>query len=324
MTSGRLVAVTGGTGFLGRWVVRALAQAGWRIRLLVRRDPVHPLFADIDVEVVLGSLDDPAALRRLVAGADAVIHAAGIVKAARKGAFFTANATGTQAVAEAVTEAAPGARLVLVSSMAAREPALSPYAASKAAAEDILRSHGAGDWMIVRPCAIYGPWDTEMLDLFRAAARGIFPVPARSKARVCLVHVADVAAAIVAVASRGESGATYDVTDATTDGYSWAAIATAAGRAVGRRPRLIPVPPGIVRAMGWCFGAMAYVTGRPVMFTGGKAREALHPDWSSDRRRQPPPEVWQPVIDLDEGFRETVEWYSSHGWIRRPASAAQG
>src|SRR6056297_1785498 len=130
-----IAAVTGGTGFLGRYVVRELAAAGWRPRLLVRGDPVHPQLADVDFEIVPGDLSEPQSLRRLVKGASAVVHVAGAVKALRRADFFAVNADGTARLAETTAEAAPGARLVYVSSLAARAPELSDYAASKAEGE---------------------------------------------------------------------------------------------------------------------------------------------------------------------------------------------
>src|SRR5207344_1099814 len=80
-----LAAVTGATGFIGRHLVVALHQAGFRLRLLLRREPDMPEWRDLPApEVVAGALDDEAALERMVEGADAVIHLAGLIKAARR------------------------------------------------------------------------------------------------------------------------------------------------------------------------------------------------------------------------------------------------
>src|SRR3546814_19432216 len=73
--------------------------------------------------------------------------------------FFAVNAAATRRASEATAAAAPDARLVLVSSLAAREPGLSHYAASKAAGEQALRASGVRNWVVVRPSAIYGPWE---------------------------------------------------------------------------------------------------------------------------------------------------------------------
>ena len=75
---GRLVAVTGATGFVGPHLVTALARRGWRLRLLVRRWSPLPSLAGVDADLILGDLSSESALRQLVDGADAVIHAAGL------------------------------------------------------------------------------------------------------------------------------------------------------------------------------------------------------------------------------------------------------
>jgi uncharacterized protein YbjT (DUF2867 family) len=138
----KLVAVTGATGFVGPHLLAALTRHGWKLRVLVRRwSPVPPL-AGIDAEIVLGDLADEPALRKLLNGADALLHAAGLIKARRPDDFQTVNRDGTALLAAL----APELPFLLLSSLAAREPALSPYAASKQAAEEVLARRG-GPWL---------------------------------------------------------------------------------------------------------------------------------------------------------------------------------
>ena len=117
-----LAAVTGATGFIGRHAVDALTRAGWRVRLLLRRDPSGAAWRASRPEVVAGSLGDQAALERLVEGADAVVHLAGLIKAARRADFFDVNCDGAARLATVARERSPGAHFLLVSSLAAREP----------------------------------------------------------------------------------------------------------------------------------------------------------------------------------------------------------
>src|SRR5688572_15544828 len=84
----RTVAVTGVTGFIGPHLVAALARRGFRLRLLVRRWSPLPSLEGVEADMVLGDLLDEAALRRLVDGADAVVHAAGLIKARQPSDFF--------------------------------------------------------------------------------------------------------------------------------------------------------------------------------------------------------------------------------------------
>ena len=159
------VALTGATGFLGGYVLRRALEAGHSVRALTRK----PQLAQDGIEWIAGSLDDTISLATLCDGADAVIHVAGVVNG-DAATFDTGNRLGTVQMLAAAT----GMRFVHVSSLAAREPQLSNYGASKRAAEDAVVA-SALDWRIVRPPAIYGPGDTDNLELFRFAKRGIMP-----------------------------------------------------------------------------------------------------------------------------------------------------
>jgi len=303
-----VAAVTGGTGFLGRHVVAALVQAGWRVRVLARRDPPCPP----GVELVRGNLDDREALSWLVRGAGAVVHAAGLVKARSRREFLAINRDGAGRLAAAVAREAPRARFVLVSSQAARNPWLSPYAASKRAGEDAaIATLGAVPWVVLRPCVIYGPWDREGLALLRLARGRIVPSP-RPEPRIAMVHVRDAAMAIVALCDGGPSGATFEICDSRADGYGWDELMREAGLALGYRPRLVPVPDLLIRAAGAAGDGLAALSGHAAMFGRGKASEFLHRDWSGDPAMRLSEALWSPRVDLRTGLEDTVAW-----WRRR-------
>ncbi|WP_207476994.1 NAD-dependent epimerase/dehydratase family protein [Arenibaculum pallidiluteum] len=312
----RLAAVTGGTGFLGRAVVAALLRRGWRVRLLVRRQRGQLAAPEHELELVFGDLDDADALRRLMRGADAVVHAAGLVKARGRSDFMAVNAAGSGKVAAALAAAAPAARLVHVSTMAAREPHLSDYAASKRAGEvEAVSACGGAPWVIVRPPAVYGPWDSETLRVFRAARGPVVPIFHGPDSRVCLIHVDDAAEAVAALCAGGPSGRTFEVTDARREGYPWRTVAEEAIRAVGGTARLVTVPRPLIQAAGSALGAIGRLLGASPFLTSGKAREILHPDWSSAADRQPPAGLWEPRVPLPQGFAETVRWYRDAQWL---------
>ena len=315
----RLAAVTGITGFIGGHLAGALARRGWRLRALARSMPQLSINTGPPtpppVEIVQGDLADVAALARLVEGADAVIHLAGAIKGRSRADFLRANAAGTAALAQAWRDHTPVSRFLLLSSMAAREPGLSHYAASKAAAEAELRRIGAGaDWCILRPAAVYGPGDRETLRIFRAAAGPVQPMLNGRAARVTAIHVDDVVDAILALAEIGTPGTEFELTDGNINGYSWDELTEAVARATGRAPRPVRVPAALVRAFGLA-GDAAARAGLTGMLTSQKAREILHDDWSSRALAQPPASVWQPRVALADGFAATVQWYREQGWL---------
>lgn len=312
----RLAALTGATGFVGGHVMAALAARGWRLRILARRWPgPPPALAATPIEVVQGDLADEAALTTLLRGADAVVHMAGAIRAADPAVFARVNLGGTERLLRARAAAALPSRLLALSSMAAREPALSPYAASKRAAEAAIRRDAGGDWRILRPSAVYGPLDRETLRVFRMADAPLQVTPQGGAARLCLIHAADLARAVAALLDHPGGGETFELTDSRVEGYPWPEIAATAARALGRRPRPLRAPAPLVRLLGRVGDLSARLGGD--LPDSAKMREALHPDWSSAPAAQPPRAVWTPRIGLDEGFRGTVAAYRRAGLLKR-------
>lgn len=312
-----VAALTGGTGFLGRYLVRALDRAGFRVRLLARQDPVHPLLQPVALELVPGDLFSDEALDRLVAGASVVVHAAGLIKAVDRAGFFRVNEGGSARLGQAVARSASAARLLLVSSQAAREPTLSDYAASKHAGERAaIAAIGAGEWLVVRPPAIYGPWDRETLALFRAASGPLVPVPGGPEARIAMIEATDCAAAVAALARPGgPEGRVFELADGNPAGYGWGEILDAAAAAVGRLAVRVRVPGPALAALGLAGTAKAWATRRPVMLTVGKVREIRHCDWSVASSNLPPLSLWRPSSDIVKGFAAAVAWYRAEGWL---------
>ncbi|MEM7270771.1 MAG: SDR family NAD(P)-dependent oxidoreductase [Pseudomonadota bacterium] len=297
----RLAAVTGGSGFLGRHVIRALAEAGWRVRILSRREPDLPELADISFEVVRGALEDEPSLAALTADADAVIHIAGLVKARDKAAFFEANEAGAGRVAKA---AASGGRFILISSMAAREPRLSAYAASKLAGETAVKQHQP-DAIILRPGAIYGTFDQESLKVLKLANSPIQLMLNRPDARVAMIDARDAARSIVAALDAPDLAPVQELADARLDGYRWDELAATAAKALGRSPRPVKAPAALLRGMGLLGDVAGKISGGSEILTSGKAREILHADWSV--KFPPPASIHQPRIALLDGLTDMAK-----------------
>jgi nucleoside-diphosphate-sugar epimerase len=313
--NGRLTAVTGASGFLGSHIVAALAARGDRVRLLARRPATCGPWPGIDPEIIQGDLGEPEALRRLVDGCDAVVHCAGLISARNRTEFFATNEGGARVMAEAVRDAAPDVHFVLVSSLAAREPQISSYAASKRAGEKAVRAVlGEDRVLLVRPPAIYGPGDRATLPLFRMAKTGPFLPAIRPDAgRLALIHVEDAAEAIAGLSASRATGMITLGGDR-PDGYPWRELALTLAQVYGRRPPLLPIPPGLVAAAGAFAGAACVLTGKPGVFSRGKARELLHADWSVRPEEAGP--LPQPVrYRLAEGLAHTASWYREHGWL---------
>lgn len=317
-----LIAVTGATGFVGRHLVRQLADAGCRVRILARRDPAAAIWNGLEIDTVIGDLNNEAALKQLLADVDAVIHLAGCVRAPDAASYFRTNFGGTRALGSALLATNPGAHLVLVSSLAAREPAISPYAASKRAAEDWLQAY-PGPCSIIRPSAVYGPVDRETLTLFRLARGPLVPLLGPPAARVALVHVSDLAAALVRVATaeappagagrRAETPAT--VCDARAEGYTWTELMGAARAALGLpRTGFLQIPLALLRLLAGVTRIIGRAD-RPDALTGDKLREMQHLNWAVSAAEQFTAHGWLPRYTVEAGFADTVRAYREAGYL---------
>ena len=305
------IAVTGATGFVGPHLMAALARRGWSLRLLVRRWSPLPPMAGVDAEVVWGDLADEAALRALVTGVNAVVHLAGLIKAQRQEDFFSVNRDGTARL----SALAPDTPFIFLSSLAAREPHLSPYAASKHAAEKALSSQRSGPWLALRAPAIYGPGDRETLAYFRSARWGIALQPAVPGARLSLIHVADLAEALVLAVERQIAAEVYEIDDGQDGGYSYANMAKAAGHALGRDEWSVGIPRAVVMAIAAANQVMQSIGGPAQILTPNKVNEIFHPDWVVRDRRFAAATGFAPRFDLGSGFGNTISWYRAQKWL---------
>lgn len=301
------IALTGATGFVGRAVLQEIS-AGLEVTALARRVPDDAPAAGM--RFVQGDLADRTALAALTERAYAVIHVAGLTRTLDPEAFEDVNVLGTQTLIEAA-RASGVRRFVFVSSLAAREPELSAYGASKRRAEVLVQASGL-DWTIVRPPAVYGPRDGEMFELFQAAARfGVVPLP--PPGRASLIHVDDLARLLLVLAGGGASGAVLEPDDGRPDGYSHAEMARMIGRSVGRPKVLAPHMPAPLLRLG--ARADTFLRRSKAKLTSDRAGYMAHPDWVARNDRRPPPELWRPAIAAEEGLAQTAAWYRTAGWL---------
>jgi nucleoside-diphosphate-sugar epimerase len=309
---GPVVAVTGATGFLGRRLVKVLATEGWTVRVLARRDLADPAWEGLEPQLVIGDLANTAALKALCDGADVVVHVAGLIKARSRAAFDRANVEGSKNIAQAAKQA--GARLILVSSLAAREPQLSDYAGSKRGGEDAAREIFGASLTIVRPPAIYGPGDVETLRLFKMASESAILPVLSPKARMAWIHVDDAVERIAALVKMPRPGL-LSLSDDRPGGYGWVELMQTASKAVGASPRLVRIPSWAIKALAKLSKWASIATGKDTILTPGKARELLHGDWALSSN-DPIPDFPPVRYSLEAGFAQSVRWYRSEGWLK--------
>ena len=298
------LAITGGTGFVGKHLIRMAREAGYGIRALTRQ----PQSADEGIHWVEGALDQPESLRALCEGAAAVVHIAGLINGSRT-AFEAVNAGGTANMIEA-GEAAGVRRFIHISSLAAREPDLSAYGWSKAEAERIVQASDL-DWTIIRPPAVFGPGDRETLELFKMARRGFVALPPRG--RFSVIHVEDLCRLILSLIDAPESiGATYEPDDGREGGWDNRHFARTLGRLFGKRATTLALPRLVLRGAS---GLDRLVRRDRAKLTADRVSYFCHPDWVARAERRPPADLWQPQVRTPTGLKATAEWYRNEGWL---------
>ena len=192
------VALTGATGFIGRVLTRRFQIAGWIVRVLVRTAPRASDLQTVPMQSVEGDLTDLDSLYRLVEDVDAVVHCAACVRGASLHDFELANVRGVENIVRVSSQQRRVPRFLLMSSLAAREPSLSYYAASKRQGE-VQLALLANDmaWTVLRPPAVYGPDDRVIRPLLEWIRRGIAFKLNHDQARFSLLYVDDLADAVV-------------------------------------------------------------------------------------------------------------------------------
>jgi len=282
-----------------------MVEQGFRVRALARNPRQCQDLEAQGISVIQGDLHNPSALRQLVAGCDAVIHGAGAVRGSSQQAFDEVNVAGTAALLSAIKSQPGHPRLLLLSSLAAREPDLSWYAHSKREGEELVRREVDMDWVVIRPPAVYGPGDREMLPVFQWMARGIAFVPGCVESRTSLIHVSDLVAAIIACVDTGRARhQTLSLCDGRPGGYNWRELADIAATTWTRQVRLWRVPPWLLNSVARCNLMLADITGRAPMLTPPKLRELRHSDWVVDNEAITTLTGWKPLISLREGLQE--------------------
>jgi nucleoside-diphosphate-sugar epimerase len=327
MSKGDLVALTGGTGFVGSHAVDALLAAGYRVRALVRRPESPGWLKGTGAEIVPGDVRDVASLTALVEGAAAVVHVAGKTSARNETEYMAANAVGTANVVAAVQKLARGAHVVLVSSQAAGGPSadgepvragdpphpVSSYGRSKLAGEEAVRKAPGLAFTILRPSAVYGPRETAIRGLFVAASKGFVPVLAGGIPRIQMAFAEDVAAAVIGALARGGRGETFFV--AHPEILDYRGIAETLAGLPTKRPLMLPIPGAAIRAAGFLSGALSVLGKGPPVFNAEKANEMLQRAWICDVS-DAQVALGQPFrTDFMSGARRSWDWYLEHGWI---------
>jgi len=281
-------------------------------------------------ECVVASLESGEGLEEAVAGCDAVVHCAGIVKARRPSEFEQVNAGGSANLIQACLKSTPNLqRFIQISSLEAQGPSPSPsedrsraeprpvthYGKSKLSAErHVLSAKEKFPVTILRPTAIYGPRDIEMYAFFKSVARGLMPLMGGGDNRVTVVYGPDAAKAVLATLTTSHpSGEIHYLADGKS--YTWKEMGETLLQVMGKRHALrLPLPVWFFKFAALFSEAYGKLSGQAVMLTRDKVN-ALEGHWLCDPESLTQSIGWKPETDFAAGSKLTTDWYRESGWL---------
>jgi len=326
------ILVTGSSGFIGKRLLQYLAGDGEKVRILLRAESDVGVLPD-GVGVVRGSFSDQETLDRAVRGVDRIVHLAGVTKAVDESGYDAGNVMPVQNLFAAIRKHNPELkRFLYISSLTAGGPAsegirgvkesdsphpVSAYGRSKLRAEDLCLENAARiPVTIVRPPAVYGPGDKDVLQVFLMLARGLLVLPgSAAQQRFSMIYVDDLVEGIM-MASRSEEavGRIYYITS--PGPLSWDDVITASKPALGfSKLYKLSLPPPFVFFVGAVLGAAGSLLGKPVLINRDKANELVQNYWVCSPDRALHDFGFTASTTLADGVAKTIDWYRRKGWL---------
>ncbi len=333
-----LVLVTGSNGFVGSHLVEALLAEGYRVRCMVRRTSDLGLVQHLrgeptqagQVEWVYGDVTDPASVRQAVEGVQAVCHFGARTRAVGEATYQRVNAGGTETMLAACAEVARGLeRFVYCSSAAGMGPSngvrpreetdppepLTYYGRSKVAAEAVVRRYADRlPVTIVRPTAVYGPRDRDILTYFQLMKWRLSLRLGRGQRWLSLIYVRDlVRLTLRLLEDPAAVNQAYNACDGIA--YTWDDVAAEIERALGRRALKVVLPMAVLKPMSWAAIALARLTGQSPLLHEQRLIEIRQQAWLFSGEKARRELGFEPAYPLPKAVAETVAWYRNEGWL---------
>lgn len=322
--------VTGGNGFVGSHLVEGLLKKGYEVVCLVRNKSNLNFLSGLKIEYKYGDITDKSSLIEATKGIDFVFHAAGITRAKNKAEYFRVNASGTKNLVQVCLETNPPVKkFIYVSSQTAAGPArdlhpidenakcepINDYGRSKLEGEkEVLNFKDKLPVTIIRPPAVYGPRDKDILYFFQMINKGIIPSFGLKESYLSLVYVKDlVRGLILAAESKKSSGQVYFLTDGKT--YSWSEAFGIVRDSLGVRAIRLRIPKLLLVTFAFFSEAFTRLLGKTPLLHLGRAKELCRRFWLSDISKAKTELGFVPEYDLKEGALETVRWYKENKWL---------
>lgn len=331
------ILITGATGFIGSFLVEEALRQGYEVVAGIRKSSKTHYLKDLDIQYAVLDLTHPELLQQQITDLqktspfEYVIHNAGITQESRHEDFIRSNYHYTRNLAKAAgdTEVAVK-KFVLVSSLAAFGPGmpatlqpiacgdekrpLSVYGRSKLLAEQYISAQEKFPYLIINPTAVYGPRDKGFLPFFKMINLGLEGYVGRRGQQTSMIYVKDLARAIVSLTIADAVNRSFLVSDG--QAYAKEVLGATARTILQKKTWKLHLPlPAVKATVGVVDRVHRMVKGYPPFLNREKLEEISQPNWLCDSS-----ETWrilndQPKYSLEEGFRETIDWYQKERWL---------
>ncbi len=329
MQSGEEALITGANGFTGSFLAAELLRRGIKVRCLVRSTANLRWLKGLDVSIVNGEITRKESLKGKLSGINYVFHCAGAKQGRDWNDFAKVNILGTENLVEtALAEALGLKKFVYISSMAAMGPSCGSEPSSEAAVcnpltfygtsklkgeEEVLKRKNLLPVVILRPPAIYGPRDEDMLAMFKAVKFRVKPFFGLKEKYLNLCYIDDlIQGCVLAAQVPVKSGSIYMVADENI--HSWEDVYREMSLALNIKALKLKIPVGLILTSALISELVAKGSGKSTMFTRQKVRE-MSGNWACDIRKAKAELGFKPKFGIKKGIALTAKWYVENGWL---------
>lgn len=322
--------ITGATGFVGSHLADKLLEKNHEVYCLRRKTSSTKWLDGKNIKYVDGDLFSNESLENCIKEMDYVFHVAGVVKAKTKAGFYHGNYEATKNLLEITNKVNPGIKkFIFVSSQAACGPSrngepvdentkpdpITTYGITKLKAEEEVEKYkNKFPVTIIRPPAVYGPRDTEILIYFKTFSKGLNSVIGFDAKYLSLVYVEDLADGIVLAAENKDSnGQKYFM--CFDDAYNWDEIGSVTSRLLGKKALKIRLPHSVVYSVGYLAELFSTFSRKPATLNIEKCKDITQLRWVCSNKKAKKELGFNPKYTLEESFKKTIDWYKDMKWI---------
>lgn len=322
--------ITGATGFVGSHLVDKLLEKNYEVYCMKRKTSSTKWLDGKNVQYVNGDLFSNDILENTIKDMDYIFHVAGVVKAKTKEGFYKGNYEATKNLLEITAKVNPDLKkFVFISSQAAAGPTrtekpidentkpepITTYGITKLKAEEEVEKYkNKFPVTIIRPPAVFGPRDTEILIYFKTFSKGLNSVIGFDAKYLSLVYVEDLTDGIILAAeSEKANGQKYFI--CLDKAFNWDEIGSITSKLLGKRAIKIRLPHSVVYSVGYLAELFSTFSKNPATLNLEKCKDITQLKWVCSNEKAKRELGFKNKFSLEEGFKKTIDWYREMKWI---------